>query len=241
MAINLRMIDSVLEANDYEIVDLGKPFLGSVDKRKYKRRLKLLPSETLQKPKTIAMYRCQLDRYNFAALYRLYAEDLMRCHAVYKTVRSVSKLFKSKSLQKLLLDDSQVRESAMFYISRVLNVVVKSGDFEFVVTDFEIPGLITPQFVNRWGINKFPDEYSEEMGLLSKIFNATRIPLLSLDGNIRKFDPEKHTDIDISVIGDHRNVIVLSGINGFYASYLTDYFYSKMPDREFLPLTLFVL
>jgi len=242
VSIRIEITDKgIVEANGFAITNLRKPFSHIKDRKISKipsAKVVRKPSYTI-KSKKMKYYHCPLDEQHYACLPRLTPKEF-KCHGIYHTQKHISKLLRVKALHQLFMNTSNDEyNQAMFFIERVLKCIIKSFDFDMIISDFDLIcdiGITTmqPNWVVRYVSNYDLDVIR---GLLA---TYKSLPISACDSILSNIDPETETTINPDVVKDYKRIIVLSATNAFYSSYITDYLYQIYPDKEILPVSLFV-
>lgn len=237
--------NGILYSNGYEVVDLGKPFRKVLRTYIHHRGEKYFvkkPSDSLGSldTKDMSIYTFKVDEYEYASLYKTYSMDgYFKCHAIYKTESSTPIILRRAGVVNLLDSVNSVQyHQFSTYFDPIFNYIIKSFSFSTIISDFEYDftkfGLKNISSCN-WGV----------VGLgyylnISEDEDDGILPLQYCNNKLKHVDPKKHTNIDLSILGRSRNIIILSGMNKFSAGYIARYIRRIYPKKEVLPICIFI-
>lgn len=242
----LEIDDGILYSDGYRIVNLKKPFravLKTYIRHEGAKYFIKKPSDSLGSldVRGMSMYAFKVDEYKYASLHKTHSMDgYFKCHAIYETESSTPVALRRLSLVNLLDNVNSLQYNQFSsYFDVVFKYIVKSFNFSTIISDFEYNfekfGLKSLSSCS-WGViglghglNVFEDEDKLD-GIL---------PLQFCNSKLKHVNPKKHTNIDLSVLGRSRNIIVLSGMNKFSAGYITRYIRKIYPKKEVLPICIF--
>lgn len=238
--ININVTDNgEVYANNFLMVNLKNPFRKIIDYEKSKKPASFyekLPSETLLSKRMMSYY-CKIGSNYYGEMYKIYSNSL-KYHGVYK-LNKRSSLFSARVIDKILnRDHSLVTKKSFNYIDKVINIIKKSLPFDVIFTDFESNNSIN---IN-WNLIKVNNEYkNDNLLILNTLLKNYKIIPLKILNDVLNYVSIDETDIDLNIFEPYQNIVIISGINGFYASFLTDLIKNKYSNKEILPVSLFVL
>ncbi len=237
--------EGLVVANGFKLVDLTKPFheVKSISQCKKNGTFNREPSETLSTDRLL-YYHCTINDQYCGRLAKIYSRDgLLKCHGLYETKGGISKLLRIRALSSMMNKECNgpYTERSSLFISTIVNLLVKSENFQVVLKDFSIDlDINIPVESCEWSFVDPNIDGSVEKRLLATLVKQHgEVPLSVFDRMIYRL-PVESTNIDLSKLEDYDRILLLSATNGFYASYLAKLLYKVFPEKEILPLTLFV-
>jgi hypothetical protein len=245
--LSIRMRDAHLLVNEIKIVDLRKPFLRIIQKSDGISGILRKPSETLVRPRKPLSYYVKITGTKAGALYNVEKHGL-QSHWVYSTNNTISNVFKDKSLQTILKNlDSELEQFELIrqYLSVAVNFLVKSFDFDVILTSIPTLGSITKfnLVVDEVKLTKLPDlsyeprRYRSVKALLKG--HKEGLPTRLFDWEILTNITAKHTTLDRKALEGYNNILVLAGTNVQYAGFLAREVAKIRGVKEVLPVSLF--
>lgn len=245
--LSIRMQDACLLVNEIKIVNLRKPFLRIIHRPNGISEILRTPSETLARPRKPLSYYVKITNTKAGSLYNTEKHGLQG-HWVYSTNNSISDIFRDKALQTILHNlDSELEQFELIrqYFSTVVNFLIKSYNFDVVVTSIPTLECITKEniIVDQSNLIKLPSLRYE-----SKRYRSVRALLNGHKEGLptRLFDWEtlinieaKHTTLDKRGIEGHNNILILTGTNVQYAGWLACEIKKIRGVKEVLPVSLF--
>lgn len=221
--------ENLIYANRHEILDLKNPFQNLQSRKRTGKSFSatyLTPNQTLDCPR-IKQYLVPINRKLFGSSFARYRT---KTHGIYKINQKVSRLFGIKAVETLL---ENLTKNDKVYLSRVLELLWKSYDFDFILTDIVLlKELIATDKILQadWIL-----ERSERV--LKPIIEKYELPLNYLVSSyFRTINLEK--DTNFTGLPKVSSVLVIISTNQDYTSFLSDYLRKK--NIEVLPVTLFV-
>lgn len=242
-----------IKANRFTVTDLKKPFQNIIHTKKIKRYPK--PSlyyedkygGLLDSP---PVYYVRIKTNTFGSLFRHNFNDYP-LFWVYETNKLLSPLFRDKVIHKMLDEDllKEENESISQHIKVIVNLLIKSYNYDAVLTDIKNLTAFTwavPMIYDDSALVKLPRDSSPRINVLQGILKNHQegIPLRLLDS--QTFDLislTRHTTFDLEQLEDYNSVLILSGTNFFYSSFIAKKLRTIKRERkelfEPLPVSLF--
>lgn len=213
----------------YFIVDMKIPFIKLKNATQYTK----IPSDTILN-KRISYYTFSYNN-NYYRLIRS-TKDAFKFHSIYRTDNAVKKSVREIILNECL-DNKELRWSIINYLQKITSILINSFTFSLIITDFKINFDTGIQHIlGDWNIIN-----TQNISVLkNKIYEGNKIKIAECGKELKYIDPVYFSNIDKTIVEKHKNILILSKTNGYYASYLAEYFY-KLGAKEVLPVTLFLV
>jgi len=235
-----------VHVNGFSIVNLKNPFrsiINLVDNKRPASFYERKPSKTLS-TKRMLSYNCNLGYNYYGELFRLYSNPTLKYHSIYKIYPTVSQLFSIRVLERIIRNEDVSKEVFKQFhtcVDKVVETIANDFPFDAIVSDFSmgIPNLVNINSL-LWNLTSIRNKYlNNDLLVLDTMLRTYKKVPLNVLNSVLEYITLEETDININSFKPFKNILIVSGTNGYYSSFLAKLIYKKFPTKEVLPISIF--
>lgn len=220
-----------IKANRFTITNLKRPFQNIVHSTKIAKQRR--PIDTFMDGtrllKKLLIYEIPIKKSTYGTLFRSSIQGFPS-HWVYETNKTISPLFRDKVLHKILHEDllkeDEAFENIRQHLKVIMNLLVKSYDFDLILTDIENLASFTlplPIIYDDAKLVSVPPPSTVRLKTVRALLrkHESKLPLKTFDWQLLShISLTRHSTFDLNRLKGYTNILIISGTNPYYAGFL---------------------